>query len=54
MNSIIIPTYNAEKTICRSLDSALAQAADVEIVLADDGSTDATLRLAEESKKRKT
>ena len=47
MNSIIIPTYNAEKTICRSLDSALAQAADVEIVLADDGSTDATLRLAE-------
>lgn len=48
MNSIIIPAYNAEKTICRSLDSALAQAADVEIVLADDGSTDATLRLAEE------
>ena len=47
MNSIIIPAYNAEKTICRSLDSALAQAADVEIVLADDGSTDATLRLAE-------
>ena len=47
MNSIIIPAYNAEKTICRSLDSALAQAEDVEIVLADDGSTDATLRLAE-------
>lgn len=47
MISIIIPAYNAEKTICCCLDSALAQAADAEIILADDGSTDATLRLAE-------
>jgi glycosyltransferase involved in cell wall biosynthesis len=47
MISIIIPAYNAEKTICRCLDSALAQAAEAEIILADDGSTDATLRLAE-------
>ena len=45
MISIIIPAYNAEKTICRCLESALDQEA--EIILADDGSTDATLRLAE-------
>ena len=47
MISIIVPAYNAEKTICRCLDSALVQAAEAEIILADDGSTDATLRLAE-------
>ena len=48
MISIIVPAYNAEKTICRCLDSAQATAAEAEIILADDGSTDATLRLAEE------
>ena len=47
MISIIIPAYNAEKTICCCLDSALTQTADAEIILADDGSADATLRLAE-------
>lgn len=41
--SIIIPAYNAEKTIGKSIQSALAQLdADVEIVVVNDGSTDKT------------
>ncbi len=41
--SILIPAYNAEKTIAETLESALAQTwRRTEIVVADDGSTDAT------------
>lgn len=47
MISVIIPAYNAEKTICRCLESVFDQRADAEVILADDGSTDDTLRLAE-------
>lgn len=39
--SIIIPVFNAEKTIKRTLDSLLTQTmADFEVILVDDGSTD--------------
>ena len=39
--SIIIPVYNAEKTIGRCIDSILNQEyADFELLLVDDGSTD--------------
>lgn len=39
--SVIIPVYNAEKTICRCLDSLLNQKHDaVEIILINDGSKD--------------
>lgn len=50
--SVIIPAYNAAKTITETLESALAQTfEDFEIIVADDGSTDNTsetvLRLAD-------
>lgn len=43
--SVIIPVYNAEKTVQKALQSVAAQdfAESVEIVLTDDGSTDASL-----------
>jgi len=44
--SIIIPTYNAQKTIKRAVDSALNQdfpKEDFEIIVINDGSTDKTL-----------
>lgn len=41
--SVIIPAYNAESFIRAALDSASAQTlADIEIIVVDDGSTDAT------------
>ncbi|MFO7603619.1 MAG: glycosyltransferase family A protein [Gammaproteobacteria bacterium] len=48
--SVIIPSYNRAHTLPRALDSVLAQsrAAD-EILVIDDGSTDATRRLVTES-----
>lgn len=39
--SVIIPVYNAEKTLCRAVDSVLAQANDqIELLLVNDGSSD--------------
>lgn len=43
--SVIVPAFNAEKTIERCLDSLLAQAADIEVIVVDDCSTDATLAM---------
>lgn len=41
--SLIIPAYNAEGYISRSIDTALAQSfSDLEIIIVDDGSTDRT------------
>lgn len=49
MISILIPAYNAEKTIHRCLDSVLGQTvADLEIVVVNDGSKDATLQILHE------
>lgn len=43
MLSIIVPAYNAEKTITRCIQSILEQSArDFELLLIDDGSTDST------------
>lgn len=48
MISVLIPCFNVEKTIERTLDSLLKTSfADFEIVLVDDGSTDGTLERIE-------
>ena len=45
--SVIIPVYNAEKTIGRCLDSLINQtiADKIEIIAIDDGSTDNSLEV---------
>ena len=46
--SILVPAYNAEATLAETLQSALASSySRLEIVLVDDGSTDATATIAE-------
>jgi succinoglycan biosynthesis protein ExoO len=45
--SVVIPAYNAEDYLERALNSALAQTmADLEVIVVDDASTDATLEVA--------
>lgn len=51
--SIIIPSYNSEKTIEKCLNSVAAQTfTNYEIILVNDGSEDQSLRLIEEWQKR--
>jgi glycosyltransferase involved in cell wall biosynthesis len=46
--SILVPAYNAEATLAETLQSALASSySNLELVLVDDGSTDATATIAE-------
>ncbi len=45
--SVVIPTYNSERTLQDCLESIKHQDyPDVEIIIADDGSTDSTLEIA--------
>ena len=45
--SILIPAYNAEKTIAYTIQSAIAQTWQrKEIIVIDDGSTDHTAKIA--------
>ena len=47
--SVIIPVYNVERTLDRCVESVLGQdVPDMEVVLVDDGSTDACGRLCDE------
>jgi len=51
--SIIIPYYNAEKTLQRAIDSALAQTYPaIEILLVDNNSTDQSAQIAAQNKLR--
>lgn len=46
--SVVIPTYNAAPFLALTLDSVLGQTfEDIEVILWDDGSTDASLQVAE-------
>ncbi|WP_150821164.1 glycosyltransferase family 2 protein, partial [Streptococcus pneumoniae] len=47
--SIIIPIYNAEKTIKNCVDSALKQNLEsLEVILVNDGSNDSTSKILEQ------
>lgn len=47
--SVIVPVYNAEKTIRRTMDSLLKQTlGKIEIIVVDDGSTDGTAKILDE------
>ena len=51
--SVIVPVYNVERYISRCVDSILAQTYEnLEIILVDDGSTDASGRVCEAYKDR--
>jgi glycosyltransferase involved in cell wall biosynthesis len=51
--SVVVPAYNAESTLRETLDAVLAQRFDDwESIVVDDGSTDATLRIAREYAER--
>lgn len=53
--SIIIPTFNAEATVCRALDSVINQSLDdFEIVIVDGLSTDRTIKLINTYKPKST
>lgn len=53
--SILIPAYNAEKTIKRTLESLLKQTIQkFEVVIVNDGSSDGTQKILEEYQKKST
>lgn len=47
--SIIVPVYNSEKTLCRCVDSILAQTyQNFELILIDDGSIDQSGKICDD------
>lgn len=53
--SVVIPVYNAEKYINRSVESILQQSFEnFEVVLVDDGSADRTMKICEELEQKDT
>ena len=50
--SVIIPVYNAQKTLARCLDSLVSQQRkDAEIILVNDGSSDGSEKIIEDYRK---
>ena len=47
--TVIIPAYNAERTVGRAVKSVLASTVTVDVVVVDDGSSDATAAAAEKA-----
>jgi hypothetical protein len=54
--SVLVPAYNAGKTLAETLDSALAQSGEfeLEVLVVDDGSTDATSAVLDQYRDRVT
>jgi glycosyltransferase involved in cell wall biosynthesis len=53
--SVIVPAFNAESTLCRSVESLLASGyPDLEIIVVDDASTDSTLQVARRLERENT
>lgn len=53
MVSVLVPAYNAEKTIKRCIDSILCQTyRNIELIVVDDGSSDETLSILSDYSKR--
>lgn len=53
MISVIIPVYNLERYLCRCIDSVLCSTyTDFELILIDDGSTDASPKICEDYTER--
>lgn len=51
--SIIVPIYNAEKTLSKCIESILCQEfKDYELILVNDGSTDNSLIICENTKRK--
>ena len=47
--SVIIPVYNAEKYLNKTLESILKQSLkDIEVICVDDGSTDGSVEIIQE------
>ena len=46
--SFVIPCYNSESYMRHALDSLLTAKEDMEIIIINDGSTDDTLKIAQE------
>jgi glycosyltransferase involved in cell wall biosynthesis len=45
--SVVIPTWNRAQLVCEAINSALVQHSEVEVIVVDDASTDATVALLE-------
>ena len=50
--SVIIPVYNAQNTIEKTINSVLKNKEDIELILVIDGLTDNSLNICEEMKKK--
>ncbi len=50
--TVVIPVYNAEKFLAKAIESCLIQPETAEVMLADDGSSDSSIQIAEEFVKK--